>query len=207
MKQKVTNSQYEISKISSNTLLSAGGIKRLSAAVFIAQKMEGEGKERKPVERTDDELKKLKRIVQSAVGIVEGDASRKDELTLEQLPFNDQPAIELSQRLETDGNRQFYWEVGKNVLFALVALIMVMIFLKLLKKTNSNDLAVGMSAGGAGAGFGGLEGGEGEGGADWRKDAKAGVVTVDVLNALIKENPANMTQAVRSWLTTGNKSN
>ena len=150
-------------------------------------------------------MKKLKRIVQSAVGSVEGDSSRTDELTLEQLPFNDQPAIELSQRLETDGNRQFYWEVGKNVLFALVALIMVMIFLKLLKKTNSNDLTVGMSAGGAGAG--GSDGGDGEGGADWRKDAKAGVVTVDVLNALIKENPANMTQAVRSWLTTGNKSN
>ena len=206
-KKKVTNSQYEISKISSNTLLSAGGIKRLSAAVFIAQKMEGEGKERKPVVRTDDELQKLKRIVQSAVGIVEGDASRKDEITLEQMPFNDQPAIELSQRLETDGNREFYWEVGKNVLYALVALIMVMIFLKLLKRTNSNDLTVGMGGGDA-AGFGGgAEGDEGVAGRDRRKDAKSGVVTVDVLNALIKENPANMTQAVRSWLATGNKSN
>jgi flagellar M-ring protein FliF len=204
-KKKVTNSQYEVSKISSNTLLAAGGIKRLTAAVFIAQKVEGEGKDRKAVPRSDDEMLKLKRIVQSALGIVEGDASRKDELTLEQLPFNDQPAIEMSQRLETDGNRQFYWEVGKNVLFALVALIMVMIFLKLLKKTNSNDLTFGMGAGGAGAG--GAEGGDGEGGADWRKDAKAGVVTVDVLNALIKENPANMTQAVRSWLATSNKSN
>ena len=27
-----------------------------------------------------------------------------------------------------------------------------------------------------------------------------GVVTVEVLNQLIRENPANMTQAVRSWL-------
>jgi len=26
------------------------------------------------------------------------------------------------------------------------------------------------------------------------------VVTVDVLNQLIRENPANMTQAVRGWL-------
>jgi hypothetical protein len=31
----------------SNTMLAAGGIKRISAAVFIAQKMEGEGKDRK----------------------------------------------------------------------------------------------------------------------------------------------------------------
>jgi len=34
-----------------------------------------------------------------------------------------------------------------------------------------------------------------------------GVVTVEVLNALIKENPSNMTQAVRSWLTGNNTSN
>jgi len=28
-------------------------------------------------------------------------------------------------------------------------------------------------------------------------------VTVDVLNQLIRENPQNMTQAIRSWMTRG----
>lgn len=207
-KKKVTQSQYELSRISSNTILNAGGIKRLSAAVFIAQKLEGEGKDRKPVARTDDEMQKLKRIVQSAVGIVENDPARKDEITLEQLPFNEQPAIELSQRLEKDGTRQFYWEVGKNVLYALVALIMLMVFLKLLKKTNSNDIPISLSTGDDtnGAGASG-DGTEGDPAGSWRKDAKPGVVTVEVLNALIRENPGNMTQAVRSWLTASNKSN
>jgi flagellar M-ring protein FliF len=198
-KKKVTQSQYELSRITSNTLLSAGGIKRLSAAVFIAQKMEGEGKDRKPVARGDEEIQKLKRIVQSALGIQEGDGARKDEITLEQLPFNEQPAIELSQRLETDGNRQFYWEIGKNVLFALLALGMFAFFLKLLKKTsgeipisvplNPNDDSAG-NAGGRGK--------------------PAGMVTVEALNSLIRENPASVGQAVRSWLGTGaggNKSN
>src|SRR5438093_6177030 len=41
-KKKVAQSQFELSRTTSNVLLSAGGIKRLSAAVFIAQKMEGE---------------------------------------------------------------------------------------------------------------------------------------------------------------------
>lgn len=207
-KKKVTQSQYELSRISSNTILNAGGIKRLSAAVFIAQKVEGEGKDRKPVARTDDEMQKLKRIVQSAVGIVENDPARKDEITLEQLPFNEQPAIELSQRLEKDGTRQFYWDVGKNVLYALVALIMLMVFLKLLKKTTSSDIPINLStsnqSGGAGASGESIEG---DPAGNWRKDAKPGVVTVDVLNALIRENPGNMTQAVRSWLTASNKSN
>ena len=133
--------------------------------------------------------------MQSALGIQEGEPNRKDEITVEQLPFNDQPAIELTERLETDGKRQFYWEIGRNGLFALLALVMFVIFLKLLKKTPSNDIPIGLPLGQA------------DGNGDWRRDVKPGVVTVEVLNALIKENPANMTQAVRSWLTTGNKSN
>ncbi len=36
-----------------------------------------------------------------------------------------------------------------------------------------------------------------------RKRQPGGVVTVEVLNQLIRENPANMTQAVRSWLGRG----
>lgn len=206
-KKKVTQSQFEVGRTSISTLLSAGGLRRLSAAVFVAQKFEGEGKDRKAVARTDDEMQKLKRIVQSAVGIVENDPTRKDELTLEQLPFNEQPAIDLSQRLETDGNRQFYWDVGKNVLFAVVALVMFVVFLKLLKKTTSSDIPITLPDGSAATAYAGTEGGDADAGSAWRKDAKPGVVTVEVLNALIKENPANMTQAVRSWLTAGNKSN
>jgi len=33
-----------------------------------------------------------------------------------------------------------------------------------------------------------------------------GVVTVDVLNKLVKENPANMTQAIRDWMNKGRTS-
>jgi flagellar M-ring protein FliF len=193
-KKKVTQNQYELSRVLSNTMLAAGGIKRLSAAVFIAQKMEGTGADRKPVPRTDEEIQKLKRIVMSALGIQEGDASRKDEITLEQIPFNDQPGLELTQRLETDSTRQFYWDIGKNVLFALLALGVLLLFLRLLKKT-SNEI------------------GEGEllGRLDQLNAASReipqrgtpGMVTVDALNALIRDNPASVGQAVRSWLGTG----
>ncbi len=204
-KKKVTNSQYEINKTTVSTLLSAGGLRRLSAAVFISQKFEGEGTARKPVARTPEELQKLKHIVQNALGLVEADPTRKDDIALEEIPFNEQPAIELNQRLESDTKRQFYWEVGKNVLFAGLALIMLVVFLKLLKKTTSSDIPVGepppaSADPGAGDDSGGRLG-------SWRKEQKPSVVTVEVLNALIKENPANMTQAVRTWLAGSGKSN
>ena len=34
-------------------------------------------------------------------------------------------------------------------------------------------------------------------------EADPGVVTVEVLNRLIKENPTNMTQAIRDWMNKG----
>jgi hypothetical protein len=34
-------------------------------------------------------------------------------------------------------------------------------------------------------------------------EQQPGVVTVDVLNRLIKENPSNMSQAIRDWMSRG----
>jgi flagellar M-ring protein FliF len=206
-KKKTANNEYEINKTTSNILLSGGGIKRLSAAVFVAEKVEEENGERTSVPRSDEEIQKIQRIVQSALGIVEDDPERKDTITVEQLPFNEQSASELTRQLEKDGKRLFYWEIGKNVLYALVALVIFIVFLKLLKKTAPDDLPIGIPAGTANGADGSPNAGEGMAGIDWRREAKPGVVSVDVLNALIKENPANMTQAVRSWLTGTNKSN
>src|SRR5579859_501745 len=71
-KKAVTTVQYEIGKLTSNTMQAAGGLKRLSAAVTVAAKMEGAGADRKVVNRSPEELEKLRRIVASALGIQTG---------------------------------------------------------------------------------------------------------------------------------------
>jgi hypothetical protein len=38
-------------------------------------------------------------------------------------------------------------------------------------------------------------------GVNGKGKGQAGVVTVEVLNQLIRENPQNMTQAIRGWMT------
>ena len=38
---------------------------------------------------------------------------------------------------------------------------------------------------------------------DFTFEPQPGVVTVDVLNRLIRENPNNMTQAIRDWMNRG----
>ncbi|HYG33586.1 MAG TPA: flagellar basal-body MS-ring/collar protein FliF, partial [Clostridia bacterium] len=50
-KKKITNNTYDFSKTTSSVVQTAGGIRRLSAAVFVAAKMEGTGAARKTVPR------------------------------------------------------------------------------------------------------------------------------------------------------------
>ena len=57
-KKKVTNPQYEINRITSNMSQVAGGLKRVSAAVFVAARYEGAGAARKPIPRPPEELEK-----------------------------------------------------------------------------------------------------------------------------------------------------
>ncbi|HUD82798.1 MAG TPA: flagellar basal-body MS-ring/collar protein FliF, partial [Candidatus Saccharimonadales bacterium] len=85
-RKKVTTASYEINRSTSNILQAAGGLKRISSAVFIAERFDGKGADRKAVPRTPEELQKIRLIVQSALGIQEnGDANRKDEITLEEM--------------------------------------------------------------------------------------------------------------------------
>jgi flagellar M-ring protein FliF len=189
MQKKVTNNQYEINKITSNIVQSAGGIRRLSTAVFIAQQFEGKGAERKAKPRSTDELKKIRELVQSALGLEEtGDANRKDQITLEEMPFNDQPAADVSEQLVRQEKHQFWFDLAQKGIYPALAVGVLFLFWQMLKKTAKDEIPIALPP---------------ASGNGHRKPSHGGVVTVEVLNQLIRENPANMTQAVRSWLSRG----
>jgi flagellar M-ring protein FliF len=193
-KKKVTTSTYEINKITSNLLQAAGGVKRISSAVFIAQRFEGKGADRKALPRTPKELDDIKSIVKSALGIQEnGDASRKDEITLEEMPFNDQTATEITQQFEQQNKRQVWIDLAPKLVYPALAIGIIFVFWRMLKNTKVDDIPLGVPIGH----------GNGNGNGHYGKPGTpgSGMVTVDVLNQLMRENPANMTQAVRSWMT------
>ncbi len=189
--KKVTNNQYEINKSTSNLVQAGGGIKRLSTAVFIAQRFEGKGADRKATPRTQEELDKLSHIVQSALGIqTNGEATRTDELTLEEIPFNDQPAVEMVQQLDQQEKREFWMDLAQKLIYPALAAGVLFLFWRLWKNTAKDEIPITLPmSNGHGRAKNGSHG--------------TGVVTVEVLNQLIRENPANMTQAVRSWLARG----
>lgn len=190
-KKKVTNSQYEINKMTSSSVLAAGGLKRVSAAVFVAAKTEGAGKNRKVVTRSEEELKKLRSIVRSALGIVENDATRRDEITLEEMPFSDDFQVEQTARLETQQQRDQWLNIGQQIGYGAIALVVLFLFWRAFKNTPVESIPLGVPVG--------QLGGE-------SRRAAAVPLTVDALNQMVREHPENMTQAIRTWMTRSNPS-
>jgi flagellar M-ring protein FliF len=223
-KKKTTTSQYEINRTVSNLMQSAGAVDRLSAAVFVAQRFEGAGTARKVVQRTPEELQKLRRIVQSALGIQENDPTRADQITLEEIAFNEEPLIELTRRLDEQQSWLKYADLVQKALPPLLGLAVMFLFWRSYKKSQPEEAMLGlpvmegenaeglltgrgvMAAGGRGglAGQPGAPGAAGgRGGASGQGEESPALVTVEVLNQLIRENPASMTHAVRSWMNQG----
>jgi flagellar M-ring protein FliF len=201
-KKAVTTVQYEIGKLTSNTMQSAGGIKRLSAAVTVAARSEGAGADRKVVSRTAEEMEKLRRIVASAVGIQTGaDNPRGDVITLEELPFNDQLATTVAHELDQQQKHELWWGIARGAVYPGLALIALLILMRLFKRTPVHEIQLGVPVGRLIAAQ--KSNGNGHAMAESWAAEPAGVVSVDVLNRLIKENPANMTQAIREWMDKG----
>lgn len=204
-KKTTATTEYDNSKTRTTVTQVAGGIKRLSAAVTVAQQVKMTGTTRELVKRDPAELKKIEGIARAVLGI---DATRGDEISVEEMPFNDQFATEVTRNLETQEKRDLWWSVGKNVAYPALALGILFLFVRTFKRTSSEEIPLGVPVGRMGAHLGNGNGhgnghqfelGNGENGND--------VVTVEVLNQLIKENPQNMTQAIRSWLNRGTPSN
>jgi flagellar M-ring protein FliF len=209
---KITSTvEYEIGKITSATTQSAGGIKRLSAAVTVAQQMEGTGADRKPVVRSPEEIDKLKRIVSSALG---ADLTRGDTIELAELPFNDQFATDMNQQLDQQVKHDLWWNLARNSIYPALGVVALLILLRTFKQTPVQEIPIGVPVGRLGhnranGNGNGTSTGNGHGPRfpDYSFEPQPGVVTVDVLNRLIKDNPNNMTQAIREWMNRGHTPN
>ena len=201
----VSTVEYEIGKTTSAITQTAGGIKRLSAAITVAQQMEGTGADRKPVVRSPEDIDKLKRIVSSALG---ADLTRGDSIELAELPFNDTFATEMNQQLDQQQKHDFWWTLARNSIYPALGLMAFFILLRTFKQTPVQEIPIGVPVGrlaykGANGNGTGTGNGHSPRFPDYSFEPQPGVVTVDVLNRLIKDNPNNMTQAIREWMNRG----
>ncbi len=198
--RKITSTvDYEIGKTTSSTVQAAGGIKRIAAAVTVAALWDGTGKDRKMVSRTPEEIEKLRRVVSNAIGV---DATRGDSISLEELAFNDTFATEVTQNLEKQQTHEMWFNLARGAAYPALGVLALLILLKMFKSTPIQEIPIGVPVGRLNGH--GKANGNGNG-AHWPEDTEPRTVTVDVLNKLIKENPANMTQAIRDWMAKGGR--
>ncbi len=195
--------EYEIGRTTSSLVSEAGGIKRLTASVTVAAQVQSTNGTRTVIARTADELDKLKRVVAGAVGI---DATRGDVLTVEEMPFNDDFANEVTQQLDTQQKHDLWLNLARSLAYPALGLLALFVLFRLFKSTPVQEIPLGVPVGRLNARLNG-NGGNGHSGPAPRFgepfEIQPGVVTVDVLNKLVKENPVNMTQAIRDWMNKG----
>ena len=185
-RKKVATTSFEINKTVSNLMQTPGSMKRISAAVFVAANVKMDGTNRVVATRTPEEMQKIKRVVQGALGIQDGpDATRPDQITIEEIAFNEEPAMEITKQLDKQQKTDFWWNLAKTAVYPVLAIGVLFVFWRTFKSTPVDNIAIG-----------------GASGVRALRPGDSDAVTVDVLNQLIRENPHNMTQAIRSWMGT-----
>lgn len=202
---KTTKStDYELNRTVSNLIKNPGGIKRLSAAVFVAAQYTGSGTNRVVQPRTPEELLKIQRVVQTAIGIQEAaDGMRQDEIVVEEMPFNDQPLPEV-QQLQHQQRWLFWLDLARKGVYPAAALALLFVFWRMLKRTPVETIPLGVPVGELSATGQRVQTATGGGMSPNRERVPPGTVTPEVLNKLVQENPGNLTHAIRAWMSTNN---
>jgi flagellar M-ring protein FliF len=192
-KKSNVNNQYEITKVVQNTLKGAGDIKKISLAVFVNQKVEGTGTDRKSIPRTEEEKELLRNVVKSAVGFTqEGKNKRNDDIKLEEVPFavvsNEFTPKSSPVPLAAEKYEKYIGWGGQAIVVGL-AIGLLLYFRQLLKSSRSEQLKTDLSID------------ELMGNQQSSANRSASAITVAELSKLIRENPTNMAQSLKTWLS------
>ena len=106
--------------------------------------MEGTGADRKVAARTPEEMDKLRRVIAGAVGV---DTARGDTMTLEELPFNDQFATDVTRELDVQQKHDYWWELARNSVYPALGLVALFVLLRLFKRTPVQEIPIGVPVG------------------------------------------------------------
>ncbi|EIQ00373.1 flagellar basal-body M-ring protein/flagellar hook-basal body protein FliF [Opitutaceae bacterium TAV1] len=185
---------YEINRTLTNTTRAPGTIRSLTAAVFVAPRPAASA-DGEPAPRTEAELDALRQIVINALGLRASamPGQRVEDLVaLQEMPFRSAPVDERIEQLHTETRVQGWIEAASRYVAVAVALLVFLVFWRMLRRQRADTVPVELLDG-APAAAGAGEGGGAE---------KPGPLTPEMLNALIRQKPANIGAALRDWMTT-----
>ena len=178
-KKNKTNN-YEINRITLNSVKGPGSIARVTAAVFVAARAQA---------RTPVELDGLRRMVANAIGIKGDDKELAKIVTLEEVSFETpaEPKAGMTEMVFA------HPDLLKNGIAVGIALILFVIFLRMLKRTTPDEIPIELL--------------EAQRGTNADGSIGAAPVTAEMLNDMIRQKPDNVGLALRDWMSNGESRN
>lgn len=181
--QKNKTIAYDINKSTKEIVKVPGRVNKISASVLLDTLYKGD----QPAQRSKADLDKIKKMVLNSLGIDSEFASR---VTVEEIPFPQQPKLQIQENSPSIIDQIFQWGVFlKNFVAVWVAIILFLIFLKLLKSSkvtqgNTIELIEGPS----------VNYSEGS-----VMPNTSNTPTPALLNDLIRQKPENVSAALKEW--------
>lgn len=196
--RKITQTEYDVSRTISNTVKNAGGIRSLSAAVFVAANTIVTNGVREVVPRSQEELAKLQRIVEGALGIPDAQqGDTKNRVIVEEMPFNDTTDPAMVSELVMQERIQLGLSLVREFGYPAMGLLLLWMFWRKMKQTADIEIPIGAKVGDIEQAANSSEKKSDE---DEDEELQPGVLSVDAVNRIVQENPENLTEAIRSWL-------
>ncbi len=196
--KQIINNTYEFDRTTSRTVSEVGDVKRLSVAVFIAQRREGEGENKKYTPRSTEEMSMIENIVKSAVGYSE---ERNDLVTVAEIPFDTSTTEETIADIANADRWQMILTFGRMGATGGIILVMLLFFRSFLKKAppehfpiwlpTADQMALPQPGGAA------LPEGQGRPGGR----ALPGNEVKEEVGQLAEKNPEQVAQVVKNWMS------
>ena len=169
---------YDINKATKEIVETPGAIKRMSAAVFIAEQIDPKDPEKaKP--RSEAEMASLRSMIANALGI--------DDLkyvSIKEVQFNNASIFDpASEKVELEDKIATWAPWIKNICVLICSLALFGVFLRMIKKTQPNFTNNASQDGHVAAPV---------------------IPTPEMLNLLIQQKPENVGSALQNWVSKEN---
>jgi flagellar M-ring protein FliF len=189
--RKNNSVSYEINRTTSNVKRNPGGIKSLTAAVFVASR--APAAEGQPsTARTPAEIEGLRHIVVNALGLKPAAGQTlEDIVSLQETPFQAPVADAALERLSTETRVQSWVETSSSYIAVAIALVAFFIFYRMLRGSRPEPVPVDL-----------LSAATANGSSRTGASVSTGALTPEMLNELIRQKPANVGTALRDWVAT-----
>jgi flagellar M-ring protein FliF len=199
---KTENTTYGVNKITRHSLEPAGRIRRISAALvvddFLQRKQNPKGKWIETrLKRSPEDMKQIELLAQAAIGF---DTARGDVLTVQDMSFEQAPAIEVLNPTIIDKVRKGVADYSQVIRYAMLLVVFLLAYLLMIRPMQKRVMTAALPPAEVSGGL--LDALTGH-----QLDAPAAAVEPSQVAALkkelvqmVKDAPIASTRAVQVWL-------